>query len=498
MAGQQFEYGFDSIGNRQWTKTGGDSQGVNMRPADYSVDAANQYSSRDVSGTVDILGVADARSTVTVNGQTAYRKGEYFDQALAFANTSAALYPGITNSATFSGSTDSTNGFIFIPKTPEVFIHDYDGNLTSDGRWNYTWDGENRLIKMESRNTTPTNSWRRLTLAYDSNGRRIRKTVQLANPNGTWGTTVVSNLFVYDGWNLKLELNATNKTTIRAYTWGSDLSGSQEGAGGVGGLLQVVEPGSSKHYFPAYDGNGNIVGLVYGATGAFVASYEYGPFGEPIRVSGTEASANPFRWSTKYTDDESDLVYYGYRYYNPSTGRWPNQDPIGERGGINLYGFVRNNPIDTVDLFGLSDEKGAERLMKLCKPKPECREDEKVSIWICKRKLGGRSGPFPIIGPLSHSFVACDDPKTTPPDQIRAYGKQPRPLEQDGSKFGGPGYIDEEQYGNEPGNFDNCKEKKVCPQERDRKCSGTRSSETPYFLFSPWHNCHAWANGRCN
>ncbi len=354
IAGQQFDYGFDQIGNRQWTKSGGDSQGGNMRLADYSADVANQYTSRDVSGTVDVLGVADARSTVTVNSQNAYRKGEYFDHALTFANTSAALYPGITNSATFSGSTDSTNGFIFIPKTPEVFIHDYDGNLTSDGRWNYTWDGENRLVKLESRNTTPTNSWRRLTFAYDSNGRRIRKTVQLANPNGTWGTTVVSNLFVYDGWNLKLELNATNKSVIRTYMWGADLSGSLEGAGGVGGLLEIMIPQSGRpyQYFPAYDGNGNIVGLV-SSGGSVVANYEYGPFGEVIRATGPMAKANPFRFSTKYQDDESDLVYYGYRYYNPSTGRWPNRDPIGEQGGINLYGFVFNDTINRIDFLGL-------------------------------------------------------------------------------------------------------------------------------------------------
>jgi len=52
------------------------------------------------------------------------------------------------------------------------------------------------------------------------------------------------------------------------------------------------------------------------------ATYEYGPFGEPICASGTMAKANPIRWSTKYTDEETDLVYYGYRYYSTSLGRW--------------------------------------------------------------------------------------------------------------------------------------------------------------------------------
>ena len=64
------------------------------------------------------------------------------------------------------------------------------------------------------------------------------------------------------------------------------------------------------------------------------------------------AGQNPFRFSTKYTDDETGLLYYGYRYYNPSTGRWINRDPKGERGGRNLYRFVSNRPIYLVDTDG--------------------------------------------------------------------------------------------------------------------------------------------------
>ncbi len=44
------------------------------------------------------------------------------------------------------------------------------------------------------------------------------------------------------------------------------------------------------------------------------------------------AKAKPFRFSTKYQDDETDLLYYGYRYYNASTGRWNSRDPIEEWG----------------------------------------------------------------------------------------------------------------------------------------------------------------------
>jgi len=63
---------------------------------------------------------------------------------------------------------------------------------------------------------------------------------------------------------------------------------------------------------------------------------EYGPFAENLRGTGPLAKANPFRFSTKFQDDETDLLYYGYRFYNQSLGRWPKRDPLEEKGGKNL------------------------------------------------------------------------------------------------------------------------------------------------------------------
>jgi RHS repeat-associated protein len=94
--------------------------------------------------------------------------------------------------------------------------------------------------------------------------------------------------------------------------------------------------------------------LVDGDNGQVVANYEYGTFGELLRSTGIVAKNNPFRFSTKYQDDEMDFLYYGYRYYNPGTGRWLSRDPIEEKGGINLYGFVGNDPISRIDVLGRS------------------------------------------------------------------------------------------------------------------------------------------------
>jgi RHS repeat-associated protein len=66
------------------------------------------------------------------------------------------------------------------------------------------------------------------------------------------------------------------------------------------------------------------------------------------------AKANPFRFSTKYQDDETDLLYYGKRYFSASAGRWLNYDPIGQKGGKNLYAFVQNAPVANYDYLGLS------------------------------------------------------------------------------------------------------------------------------------------------
>jgi RHS repeat-associated protein len=252
------------------------------------------------------------------------------------------------------------SGYVFVRNMAEVFSYDLDGNMTSDGRWNYTWDAENRLIKVESRPDTPSSSWRRIEWTYDALGRRIQQVTSIWT-NNAW--FVVENLkFVSDpmlfGRHI-VELNATNNTLVRSYVWGLDLSGTMDSAGGVGGLawvtLHATSGSASGTQFVCYDGNGNIIALISATTGDVTARYEYGPFGEPIRISGPAASLNPFRFSTKRTDNNTDLVLYEYRAYSPSLGRLPNRDPIGELGGLNLYGFIGNNPVNYFDMWGLID-----------------------------------------------------------------------------------------------------------------------------------------------
>ena len=224
-------------------------------------------------------------------------------------------------------------------------IHDADGNMTSGPIPTTTslrtlvWDAENRLTEVKYGTTTL------VRYHYDAAGRRIA-----AIASG------VTTLHLYDGWNPIAEY--AGQTLTRTYLWGMDLSGSIQGAGGVGGLLAVrVHSTGAATYYPTYDGNGNVSEYL-NASGVIKAHYEYDPFGNTLSVANlatedtTLKNALAHRFSTKPRDAVTGLYYYGYRWYDPVTGRWPSRDPIGEDGGVNLYGFTENDDINYFDDLG--------------------------------------------------------------------------------------------------------------------------------------------------
>ncbi|MBL9166811.1 MAG: RHS repeat-associated core domain-containing protein [Verrucomicrobiales bacterium] len=350
VTGQQFDYAFDDIGNRSSTKVGGDTNGLNQRSATYSANNLNQYTSRTVPAQVNVSGIALPASTMTVNSQATSRKGEYYWGEATANNASAADFLSITSLATFGPTNNSVNGYVFVPKTPEAFSYDADGNLTNDGRWVYTWDAENRLTQLESQATAPSASKRKITYTYDYQSRLIAR--KSYTNNGSYQIKSDTK-YLNDGWRCLAEINAANNNVIRGYVWGLDLSGSPEGAGGIGGLLMLTDAATSTSHFYAYDGNGNVSAMAKTSDSSKTAHYEYGPFGEVTRASGMIAKSNPMRFSTKCQDEESDLLYYGYRFYNASTGGWLSRDPVQESGGINLYGFVYNDPLLKFDPDGL-------------------------------------------------------------------------------------------------------------------------------------------------
>jgi hypothetical protein len=194
VAGQQFEYGFDDIGNRVTTKAGGDEGGANLRSATYWANNLNQYTARDVPGYVDVMGLELATNSVTVNSASTYRHSEYFRKEISVSNGSVPVWQSVTVAAP---SETTVTGSVYVPKTTESFSYDTDGNTLSDGRFNYTWDAENRLIRLVA--NTSVGPQNRLDFGYDAKGRRIAKRVW----NNTSGTGNPTNdlKFVYDSWN---------------------------------------------------------------------------------------------------------------------------------------------------------------------------------------------------------------------------------------------------------------------------------------------------------
>jgi RHS repeat-associated protein len=178
-------------------------------------------------------------------------------------------------------------------------------------------------------------------------------------------------------WNLIAELANTETTgrrlpatVLRSYLWGLDLSGSMQGAGGVGGLLAITLT-SQGTFMVNYDGNGNIVGLVDGHSGALADRYTYDPFGNEINRGKGSHLNQPFGFSTKFKDEDIGLIYYGYRYYSPTTGKWVNRDPLYEKAPVDhangfifarhhnhnrsslLYAHNANDSINHYDILGL-------------------------------------------------------------------------------------------------------------------------------------------------
>ena len=273
------------------------------------------------------------------------------------SNSSGPAYASIPLKAGKAGSPDlkqitSVNGFLAPATEGSSYIgYDADGNLTSDGRWTYTWDAENRLTSMQTTSAAISAGLpgKKLEFRYDSTGRRTSKKVSTWS-GSAW--TVQSEVrFVDQGWNLVAELD-TSGNRVRTYAWGLDIASSLSATGGIGALVQLVDhTGTVTAYHPGYDGSGNVAAVMKD-DGTIVAAYEYGPFGELLRKDGAYAAANPIRNATKYTDDESGYVYYGTRYYDPRNGRFLNRDTIEEQGGLNLYAFCGNNGINQWDYLG--------------------------------------------------------------------------------------------------------------------------------------------------
>ncbi|MEN3943316.1 RHS repeat-associated core domain-containing protein [Prosthecobacter sp. SYSU 5D2] len=338
-----------------------------------------------------LRGRANPDALVKVGEATAEREGELWRYRLNLPAIPAPQQVVIS-----AGRPDlqpaplSQTQVVTFPRIPTARQFNLQGNLASDGVWTYACDAENRLVSQEQAypgvSGEGAKAVKRLEFVYDGLGRRIAKRVLtgIKSPNGTlqspgW-TFSRETVFIWQDWTLLAELVRMSSggplSLRRSYLWGMDVNGTLGGAGGVGGLLWVAEyvpgvTGSNRQLAPWYDGNGNVMGWLEndGTQPLPLHRLEYDAFGkllveDEVRVVRNQKQRDlgvgaewlerpPFAFSTKYEDSESGMLYYGYRYYAPEMGRWISRDPIEERGGINLYGMVGNDPVNRWDYLGL-------------------------------------------------------------------------------------------------------------------------------------------------
>ncbi|MDO5319287.1 MAG: RHS repeat-associated core domain-containing protein, partial [bacterium] len=274
------------------------------------------------------------------------------------ANSYGYAYDSIGNRQWFSAN-GVTNGYaanclnqysgVRQPDFNVQHSYDADGNLTRDDRFSYAYDAENRLVSACPLSAAEGSL--AVENRYDHKHRRVRKIVK-SYSGGFWQTTATHS-FVWDGNNIVLEriAFADGATRTCEYFWGNDLSGTEQGAGGVGGLLAVSIDGT--FFIPCYDHNGNIVCYV-SETGVIAGQYVYDPYGNVIEQYGTMPNQFNFGFSAKYFDRETGMLSYQRRFYRSDLGRWLNRDPIGERDCLNLYVFCRNSIPIFVDYLGLT------------------------------------------------------------------------------------------------------------------------------------------------
>ncbi len=367
---ERFRYGYDAAGN---LKARTNTSLVQF----FNVDSLNQLTNVNrlgntamyVSGTVS---TGATSVTIGVFQATRYADGTWSVYQDAPAN-GTNNYTAIAEDA--YGRKDTNSVSVYLPLSVG-FGYDLNGNLLSDGRRAFDYDDENQLIRVTITNATKSE------FRYDGKMRR-RERIEAVWSGGGWVTNLLVR-YVYDG-NLVLQerhfnpqLSTDVPQRVISYTRGLDLSGSLEGAGGIGGMLARSDHSAlSAQPVSAYyhaDGNGNITCMVDEQNRA-VARYIYDPFGNLASSQGPLAEDNLYRFSSKEFHPPSGLVYYLYRYYEPNLQRWANRDPLGvstvgpailendflimpwesftEYNGANLHGFCGNNPLDHFDAEGL-------------------------------------------------------------------------------------------------------------------------------------------------
>ena len=213
-------------------------------------------------------------------------------------------------------------------KTITDTYHVYDNN------WNVTDDVD---VTEGGTETFVYNAWNQLTAYTDNND--------------------ATTYYAYDGTNMRA--SKTQGNNVRKYYWDRGyvaneyLNNTLNATNYIGldGIFAREESNTAKYMLK--NAHGDAINLI--TSNGVNKAYDYDPYGNPTYFSQYSANdANPIRYSGEYYDSESGLIYLRNRYYNPSIGRFINEDPI--RDGFNWYAYCGGNPVKFVDSLGLKND----------------------------------------------------------------------------------------------------------------------------------------------
>ena len=386
-------YGYDAGSNRtsvQW-----DNHVVRETP-----NTLNQLVTRQGGGVMRFSGTLNEPAAVTVGGNPATvnttAAGTTF---FGYANVTAGTNNVVVSATDSSGQNQTKTYQVAVDASAPTqnLVYDVNGNLTSDGTRTFGWDAENRLVSITSDGIVEQ-------FIYNGIGQRVGQTLK----------GILTRQWVWDGRTLREERDGAGNVTKRYYGQGMQQASAN-------GQVSVA------NYFYTRDRLGSIREMVDSA-GSTRARYDYDVWGRQTEVSGDLQS--DFGYTGDYWDNIALLNLTFYRAYQPDLGRWLSRDPIAEAGGINLYDYVHNDPVDQTDPLGLFGFPGGH-------PEPDAPPQPPVpgmggryesvvqSFYKSKcecEKRGGRWGqvyeidyggnftkcvadktllPFPISGPLA-------------------------------------------------------------------------------------------------
>lgn len=292
----RFDYGFDDANRIKYEqRDSGAADGFSYNPG-------NELIGFNQNGTLNANGTVSAAYNVSITYDANGNRIDAFDGNNAHYNTA----PNNQYSSDWTGALN----------------YDDNANLITRAGWTFTYDAQNRLVKIQSGSTV-------IHYHYDPLNRIVAR-----DTNGAITTQV------WDGWNL-IEEHEANGAFRRMYFHGAATN-------------EIVAS-----YGPAYgdafyfqDGRGNVTHLT-GPWNNVIERYTYFVSGQPNYLSGNSMH-NRFLFQGALFVPEAEIYDMRNRFYHPNLGRFLQSDPIGFGGGdANLYRYCGNDPVNRSDPSGL-------------------------------------------------------------------------------------------------------------------------------------------------